>query len=111
MNEEINIIELLKRVKEGKAPKIIEVRGIVYKYRPEWKSIETMYVDGLGDDITNYSNIDLDTKVKVLDKPKYQIITKVSDDWDYDTVSIYDLCSKVDGVIDYINNKENKDDI
>jgi len=32
MNEEIDIIELLKRVKEGKAPKEIEIEDTKYFY-------------------------------------------------------------------------------
>ena len=42
--EEIDIIELLKRVKEGKAPEWIEVGGNKYKYYGEGYSIEYLYI-------------------------------------------------------------------
>lgn len=66
MIENIDIIELLKLVKIGKAPKEIEIRNIRYFYRPEWQSIETMYVSKLDYDITYDHNIDLDTKIKII---------------------------------------------
>ena len=71
--EEIDIIELLKRVKEGKAPKRIEINGNVYKlcddeniqfmYRRDLKSVFDIEAGWFYEDIT------LDTKIKILDNP------------------------------------------
>ena len=43
MNEEIDVIELLKRVKEGKAPKLIEVDDYEYEFNSNYGSIEEIY--------------------------------------------------------------------
>lgn len=70
MEEEIDIAELLKRVKEGKAPKKIEING----YRYELNDFNRYYREGIDGDIYNfvdeYDIFDiLDTKIKILDKP------------------------------------------
>ena len=67
--EEIDIIELLKRVKEGKAPKWIEVGGNKYKYFGEGYPIEYLYMDNDGDGWLRLESVDVDTKIKILDKP------------------------------------------
>lgn len=41
--EEIDIIELLKRVKEGKAPKEIEINGDKYNYFEDWITLDEIY--------------------------------------------------------------------
>lgn len=67
MNEEIDIIELLKRVKEGKAPKEIEIDNRIYHYNSLVKNIGFLY-SNCGDEWLKYY-IDFDTKIKILDKP------------------------------------------
>lgn len=70
MNEEIDIIELLKRVKEGKAPKVIEIDSIFYGLDPNYESYSVEY--WYDDDKENRWKIEeytLQTKIKILDKP------------------------------------------
>ena len=72
--EEIDIIELLKRVKEGKAPKEIEINGVVYERNIDefGNYIETMYEHDEGPRSATKFWIDtatLSTKIKILDKP------------------------------------------
>ena len=96
MNEEIDIIELLKRVKEGKAPKKIEINGNIYNYKG-FINIQYMYE---GNEYNMFSEgLNFDTKIKILDKP---IIEKLNE---YDEVLLY---KTVNQIIDYIN-KENTD--
>ena len=95
--EEIDIIELLKRVKEGKAPKRIKVGKTEYEYMYDWDELDDMYQDDnwrwLNDETVN-----LDTKIKILDKP---IIEELDD---YNNVDIFDLARKVNQIIKHINN-------
>lgn len=64
--EEIDIIELLKRVKEGKAPKEIEIKNKIFTYNQS-KDISYLY-SYYADGWLQY-DIDFDTKIKILDKP------------------------------------------
>lgn len=100
--EEIDIIELLQRVKEGKAPVWIEVGGNKYKYYGEGYSLEYLYIDNEGDGWLRIESVDTDTKIKILDKP---IIEELDD---YNNVDIFDLARKVNEIIRYLN-KENKE--
>lgn len=70
MNEEIDIIELLQRVKEGKAPKRIEINNNIYKLYGD--DIQFMYrkIDNWNvEKGWFHEEITLDTKIKILDKP------------------------------------------
>lgn len=111
--EEIDIIELLKRVKEGKAPKEIEIEGEKYNYASDY-DIEIMYENGLGEAWLRVHSIFFGTKIKILDKP---IIERLSEET---TIGIEGstikaptnmaLMFKINEIIDHINNKENKDE-
>lgn len=98
--EEIDIIELLKRVKEGKAPKWIEVGGNKYKYYGEGYSLEYLYIDNDGDGWVRLEEVDVNTKIKILDKP---IIEKIPPNLKLDT---FILNKKLEEIIDYINKEE-----
>ena len=95
--EEIDIIELLKRVKEGKAPKKIEIMSSEYERDDMADDIDDMYRNKMGRWIYN-ERITPDTKIKILDKP---IIEELDDT---NNVDIFDLARKVNEIIRYINN-------
>lgn len=69
MEEEIDIIELLKRVKEGNAPKEIEIEGEKYKFQENCSDIVCTYQTEDYDDWLENEDVTLDTKIKILDKP------------------------------------------
>lgn len=100
--EEIDIIELLQRVKEGKAPKRIEIGEIEAKYNEDGDTIETLYITENGMWLEELF-VDFDTKIKILDKPiieKFEVT---------DTVPLsHQFRDKINEIIDYINqnNKE-----
>lgn len=106
MNEEIDIIELLKRVKEGKAPKEIEIGLIFYRLVPSYASfsMEYWYEDTEENrwEIEKYS---LYTKIKILDKP---IIEELPKDINLMTgeSAIVTISNKINEIIKWINNKE-----
>lgn len=77
MNEEIDIIELLKRVKEGNAPKKIEIDGTEYKFMKDFSDIYCIYQTEDYDDWGENEDVTLDTKIKILDKP---IIEELSEE-------------------------------
>ena len=109
--EEIDIIELLKRVKEGNAPKRIEINDRTYELYNN-SIIEKMYIRNTCEieTVVSYSTwfeencIELDTKIKILDKP---IIEKI-EIGEYETEEILKIKNKLNEVIDKIN-KENKE--
>lgn len=71
--EEIDIIELLKRVKEGKAPKKIEINGDIYTFFEENKyendnDIEKLYEIQVGNAVwywLKYNIINFNTKIEI----------------------------------------------
>lgn len=67
--EEIDVIELLKRVKEGNAPKKIEIERTKYKFQENCSDIVCIYQTEGYDDWLENEDITLDTKIKILDKP------------------------------------------
>ena len=82
--EEIDIVELLKRVKEGKAPKEIEADGEKLFYHPEEKFFERLYKNKNNGWWCNSSFITLETKIKILDKPiieEGKIVFKINLGW------------------------------
>lgn len=103
MNEEIDIIELLKRVKEGKAPKWIEVGGNKYKYFGEGYPIEYLYMDNDGDGWLRLESVDVDTKIKILDKP---IIEELN--YSHGELTHFEVFAqqKINEIIHYINKGE-----
>lgn len=107
VSEEIDIIELLQRVKEGKAPKEIEIEGVVYERNTDDEFcdyIETMYEHDEGPrSITKFwtDTATLSTKIKILDKP---IIEEIQDKMDTHKEGI--LKDKINEIIRVINNKE-----
>ena len=66
--EEIDIIELLKRAKEGKAPKKIEIDDTIYHFT-NGEDISTMYTDADSCDWLTEELVTTKTKIKILDKP------------------------------------------
>lgn len=70
MEEEIDIIELFKRIKEGNAPKEIEINGKVYILTRYTCFLGVMYVEE--NNMSEYwelNNYAIDTIIKILDKP------------------------------------------
>ena len=108
--EEIDIIELFRLVKEGKAPTMIEISGTTYYYKG-FSDIAVMYQDNIWRDWLLEENIDLDTKIKIIDK-EIEILDKpVIEEFYYDQselnrfeVSVY---HKIREIIKYLN-KEDK---
>lgn len=101
--EEIDIIELLKRVKECKAPKWIEVGGNKYKYYGNGYSLEYLYIDNDGDGWTRIESVDVDTKIKILDKP---IIEELN--YSHGGLTHFEVSAqqKINEIIRYINKEE-----
>lgn len=112
--EEIDIIELLKRVKEGKAPKRIEIEGVIYIRNTDEQfcdCVDLMYFCNTSINETNWwiddKGVTLDTKIKILDKP---IIEELEiNDEDSFGHQIYLIENKINEIIKWIN-KENKDE-
>ncbi len=108
MNEEIDIIELLKRVKEGKAPKEIEINNRIYKFNWNPPDICKTYIrseDGYPFIWRTNDIIKLDTKIKILDKPIIEELKPVKYG---NVVTIPDrdiLMNKINEIIKFINNK------
>lgn len=112
MNEEIDIIELLKRVKEGKEPHRIKICDNEY-YRPDNFNANTRTT--LNDLYRNCSNdccwvfderINFNTTIKILDKPIIEELKPVKYG---NVVTIPDrdiLMNKINEIIKWINNKE-----
>ena len=75
--EEIDIIELLKRVKEGKAPKRIEIKGMFYSRNEDigYRDVVELMYEHYTSPLDNPkfwlddTDVTLDTKIKILDKP------------------------------------------
>ena len=79
MNEEIDIIELFKRIKEGNAPKEIEINGIKYfRNKEDWSNIYCIYQTE--DCYAWLDNVDvtLDAKIKILDKSDKPVIEEIN---------------------------------
>lgn len=100
--EEIDIIELLKRVKEGKAPKKIELGILELDYNDNAQNIESYYLFDNGSYERSWLEYDitLDTKIKIIDKP---IIEELDEN---ENVDIYELARKVNQIIKHINKEE-----
>ena len=111
--EEIDIIELLKRVKEGKAPKEIEIKGCKYKYNTldeDYDYIRVGIDDGIYDLVDDYNIFDmLDTKIKILDKPIIEECDEIDlqafKDDEYVKAVIRTNRKKINEIIKFINEK------
>lgn len=98
--EEIDIIELLKRVKEGKAPKLIEIENEKYSFFENYATLDEIYDSIEQNNFWCIDTIELDTKIKILDKP---IIEELDDT---NNVYIFDLARKINQIIRYLNKEE-----
>lgn len=111
--EEIDIIELLKRVKEGKAPQEIEINMFRYKINDYCKYFREGIDRGiyyLTDELDIFDMIKFDTKIKILDKPIIEELHKKYDVCNPKELKecVEDLGSKINEIIKHIN-KENKE--
>lgn len=108
--EEIDIIELLQRVKEGKAPKKIEIHGKICEFEKYERKMEELYSY---DDYGWFTVLDItfDTPIKILDKPKTN--KPKLEKFYYDDTNMTPnekfLADKIIEIIDILN-KENKDE-
>ena len=100
--EEIDIIELLKRVKEGKEPKVIAINGDKYNYFEDWITLDEIYYTTAHGEVENlcYCEMDFMTEIKILDK---SIIEELDEN---ENVDIYELARKVNQIIKHINKEE-----
>lgn len=94
--EEIDIIELLKRVKEGKAPKKIEIEGRQYSLTGH-SLIKYKYNDN-GIFWFSNDNIYLDTKIKILDKP-------IIEELDERYMNLPEVYQKINEIIEVLNGR------
>ena len=99
--EEIDIVQLLKRVKEGKAPKKIQIEGYIYCWHTDVTHHNGYFRHGAVGFIeltTDYNTFELiNTKIKILDKP---IIEELDEN---ENIDIYELARKVNQIIKHIN--------
>ena len=100
--EEIDIVELLKRVKEGKAPKKIMIGGTKYEYDNTWEEIGEIYENDYGHFLYE-EEITLDTKIKILDKP---IIEELDENVLKYSNCLYYIKDKINEIIKHINKEE-----
>ena len=101
--EEIDIIELLKRVKEGNAPKEIEINGTKYEFIEDCSDIFGIYQTKGHDDWLDY-DVTLDIRIKILNKP---IIEELEIDLDNTWAhNLYMLEIKINEIIKHINKEE-----
>ena len=114
--EEIDIIELLKRVKEGKAPKRIEIYNDEYTLITGYGNltdITTLYRNEADNCWLYIEGIGLDTKIKILDKPIIEECDEIDlqcfKDDEYVKTVIRTNRKKINEIIKWIN-KENKDE-
>lgn len=106
--EEIDIIELLKRVKEGKAPKEIEVDNRIYKFNWNPPDICKAYIrseDGYPFLWLTNESIDFNTKIKILDKPIIEELPKDINLMTGESARVT-ISNKINEIIKWINNKE-----
>lgn len=100
--EEIDIVELLKRVKEGKAPKIISIWHWKFKFNENYTCMDDMYINEYGDNLF-YRVTEMDTKIKIPDKPIIEEIEIPKDDY----ADPNEVAKKINEIIRYLN-KEGK---
>ena len=111
--EEIDIIELLERVKENKAPKIIEINKKIYKFNYNPPDICKAYIrneDGYPYLWLTNENITFNTKIKILDKPIIEElpkwITRRDEEVTQSEGKRLEMADKINEIIKWINNKK-----
>ena len=97
--EEIDIIELLNRVKEGKAPKEIEINNNLILGYTHCNDIFCLYRNG--DNYWSHYYIDFDTKIKILDKPIIEELKGNASD-----ITDGEAFNKINEIIRYLNKEE-----
>lgn len=110
--EEIDIAELLKRVKEGEAPKRILINGLEYCYEDE-ATFGDYYRDTEKYGKVFFSNeydfrAIANAKIKILDKPKIEEFTTLihCDDTRSLAYGLADITIKLNEIIRFINKEE-----
>lgn len=119
--EEIDIIELLTRVKNGNAPREIKIKKNdddrpYFVFNPNWKNLGDVYrAKGTERIYLAISVLRFDTKFAILDKPKIEELGKVIQKSVDDFMPPFErepncleLKDKINEIIRYIN-KENKE--
>lgn len=112
--EEIDIIELLKRVKEGKAPKRIQIGETRYELNGEpdeleETDIEYLYLSEMNertwiDDMQPL--ITIQTKIKILDKPIIEELNPSEYYFKDGTELVYKkMFNKINEIIRYLRSK------
>lgn len=98
--EEIDIIELLRRVKEGKAPNRLYIEDYGY-YTCDYDNMNKIKLCYVRDDGQHWyiEDFDFDTKIKILDKP---IIEELSENDMFVTVKVG---NKINEIIKWIKEK------
>ena len=121
--EEIDIIELLQRVKEGKAPKRIEVYSKEFRLHPSYIAtnekilfeLNSLYItsdenkDLCDYDFWKLTGVCLKTKIKILDKPIIEELKIIDDGYTSRVPDNFEIMAKINEIIKWIN-KENKDE-
>ena len=108
MNEEIDIIELLKRVKEGKAPKRIEINETKYEFKENYSDVVCIYQTEEDDVWLEYEAITLDTKIKILDKPIIEELEIKDEGGKYISPDTFEITAKVNEIIRYLRSKDER---
>ena len=115
MNEEIDIIELLKRVKEGNAPKLIQIGKEIYHIKEENLDLRRIYETVDRNYYWDISDLYIDTPIKILDKPiieelpTTEIVHNFEDNSTYEREKTYsedELADKINEIVKFLNNKE-----
>ena len=106
--EEIDIIELLKRVKNGNAPREIKIKKNdddrpYFVFNPNWKNLGDVYkAKGTERIYLAISVLTFDTKFVILDKPIIEELEIPKDDY----ADPNEVAKKINEIIRYINKGE-----
>lgn len=112
--EEIDIIELFKRIKECRAPKEIMINGDKYDYYKDWMTLDETYftkAHGAEENIC-YWEMDFMTKIKILDKPIIEELKVEEGHTDLSGLpyTVYptkdEIIEKINQIIKHINKEE-----
>ena len=113
--EEIDIIELLKRVREGKAPKLIEIENEKYSFYENYAMLEEVYEYIEQDKFWCIDTIEFGTKIKILDKPTIEELdysleeleeTSYNESWLMNCIR--DNKEKINEIIRYLRSKDER---
>ena len=95
-NKIIAIYELLGLIREGKAPKQINILGITFYFNDDYYSLENIYKDDFGETWFQRININLGNTVEILQEE--------NDEWgDIEELKNYPYIVSQDDVINTIN--------